>query len=243
MSDSLPRDPANRRSNLAKFVYSARYYGLLNSLFRIPLVSGLAANAFHRAYYHGGVWTQTYWRGIPILKCPLDLWVYQEILYETKPDLIIETGTNNGGSAHFLGSLFDLSGNGRIITIDLQEYPKKRSHPRAQYLLGSSVSEEILQQVRAAAAHAGRVMVILDSDHSAKHVLAELEAYHSLVTPGCYLVVEDSNVNAHPVHPKHGAGPMEAMRRFLKEHPEFQVDMAREKFGVTFNPRGYLRRI
>jgi cephalosporin hydroxylase len=229
---------------LSKFVASTRNSGFLNSLFRIPLMAGVAANAFHRAYYHGGVWwDKTCWRGIPILKCPLDLWVYQEILYETRPDLIIETGTNNGGSAHFLGSLFDLAGHGRIITIDLMEYPRKVCHPRVQYRLGSSVSCEILEQVRAAARDAQRVMVILDSDHSAGHVSAELEAYHALVTPGCYLVVEDTNVNAHPVHPRHGAGPMEAVREFLKGHPEFQVDMTRQKFGLTFNPNGYLRRI
>jgi cephalosporin hydroxylase len=228
---------------LTKFVDSTKQSGLLNSLFRIPSVARVATDAFHRVYYHGGVWGRTYWRGIPILKCPLDLWIYQEILHETRPDLIIETGTNNGGSAHFMGSLFDLAGNGRIITIDLQEYPKKVSHPRVQYLLGSSVSDEILAEVRAAARHAERVMVILDSDHSEHHVSAELAAYHALVTPGCYLVVEDSNVNGHPVHPKHGAGPMEAVRQFLKGHPEFQVDRGRQKFGLTFNPNGYLRRL
>ena len=86
-------------------------------------------------------------------------------------------------------------------------------------------------------------MVILDSDHSEDHVTKELEKYHSLVTKGNYLVVEDSNVNGHPVWPQHGPGPMEAILKFIKNNPQFQVDKARERHLVTFNPMGYLKRI
>jgi len=86
-------------------------------------------------------------------------------------------------------------------------------------------------------------MVILDSDHSAAHVGAELDAYRGLVSPGCYLIVEDTNVNGHPVVPDHGPGPMEAADAFLAGAPEFVADRERERFMLTLNPRGYLRRV
>jgi cephalosporin hydroxylase len=85
-------------------------------------------------------------------------------------------------------------------------------------------------------------MVILDSDHARDHVLEELRIYSSLVSPGSYLVVEDTNVNGHPVFREHGPGPMEAVELFLAETGEFEVDAAREKFFLTFNPRGFLRK-
>lgn len=87
-----------------------------------------------------------------------------------------------------------------------------------------------------------RVMVVLDSDHRASHVLQELDSYSRLVTPGCYLVVEDSNINGHPVLAGWGAGPMEAVHSWAPRHPEFRVDRSREKFLLTMNPEGFLKR-
>jgi cephalosporin hydroxylase len=100
----------------------------------------------------------------------------------------------------------------------------------------------MLQRVAEAASRARSVMVILDSDHSAEHVYGELESYSPFVTPGCYLVCEDTNVNGHPVHRKHGPGPTEALRRFLPDHPEFTIDGSRELAGMTAHPGGFLRR-
>ena len=85
-------------------------------------------------------------------------------------------------------------------------------------------------------------MVVLDSNHKAFHVLDELRAYHPLVTPGGYLVVEDTNINGHPVEPEFGPGPMEALAEFLQENDDFEVDAAREKFMLTYNPGGWLRK-
>ena len=85
-------------------------------------------------------------------------------------------------------------------------------------------------------------MVILDSDHSCEHVLSELRLYAPLVSPGSSLVVEDTNINGHPVDPRFGAGPHEALELFLPEHPEFSRDAGCEKFYLTFNPGGFLRR-
>ena len=201
-------------------------------------------DAFHRLYYdaHETTWTQTRWLGTSALKCPFDLWAYQEILFETRPDLVVETGTHAGGSAFYLASILDLLRHGHVVTIDVEAQEGRPSHPRITYLQGSSTSDAVLDEVTAMARGAGRVMVLLDSDHARDHVLRELELYGPLVTPGCYLVVEDTNVNGHPVVPGFGPGPMEALTVFLATTDEFEVDRSREKLLLTFNPSGYLRR-
>ena len=202
-------------------------------------------DAFHRLYYdrHETTWTSTSWLGTTVLKCPLDLWNYQEILAETRPDLIIETGTHVGGSALYMAGICDLIGNGRIVTVDIEDRPARPVHGRITYVEGSSTSAEVLDQVTAFVQDAERVMVILDSDHSREHVLRELELYAPLVSKGCYLVVEDTNVNGHPVVPGFGPGPMEALNEFLSGSNDFEVDRSREKLMLTFNPSGYLLRV
>jgi cephalosporin hydroxylase len=198
--------------------------------------------AFHRLYYDTAVWKDTYWLGVRTQKCPLDLWVYQEILHETRPDLILETGTAHGGSALYLASVCDLLGRGEVVTVDISPVEGRPQHDRITYLTGSSTADEVVGEVERLATDHERVLVILDSDHSRDHVLDELRIYSRLVSPGSYLVVEDSNVNGHPVLAEHGPGPMEALEEFLAESDEFEVDAAREKFFLTFNPRGYLRK-
>jgi cephalosporin hydroxylase len=202
---------------------------------------------FHRLYFESGrygrSWGRTHWRGVRALKCPFDLWVYQEILADVRPELIVETGTRYGGSALFLADCCELLGRGRVLTIDIEHQPDLPEHPRIEYLLGSSVDPAIVERARAAAAGAAPVLVILDSDHRRDHVLAELRAYAPLVTRGSYLIVEDSNLNGHPVFEEHGPGPYEAIEAFLAESDELVPDREREeKFFLTFNPMGYLRK-
>jgi cephalosporin hydroxylase len=203
---------------------------------------------FHALYYRlwgfgrGSGTLDLHWMGFHTLKCPLDLWIYQEILVETEPDVIIETGTHFGGSAAYLAGICDLIGRGRIVTVDIKQMSGLPRHPRIDYVLGLSASAAVLDQVRRRIEPGERVMVILDSDHRRDHVLDELQAYHSLVSPGCYLIVEDSNVNGHPVWPEHGPGPTEAVEAFLPDHPEFRIDDSRERFLMTINPRGFLLR-
>ena len=201
---------------------------------------------FHKLYYEGyaagKTWADTYWLGVRTLKCPLDLWIYQEIIFDVKPDVIIESGTAYGGSALFLASICDLVNNGEVITIDIAKNLRP-SHPRIKQLLGSSTSEETVRTVGSLINGKGAVLVILDSDHHKEHVLDELRTYSTLVTKGSYLIVEDTNINGHPVVPEFGPGPMEAVEEFLKENDDFVVDNTREKLLLTMNPRGYLRKI
>jgi cephalosporin hydroxylase len=198
---------------------------------------------FHRMYYDSNVYRRTYWRGVETQKCPLDLWIYQEILHELRPDLIVETGTFSGGSAFYLATLFDVLGGGRVITVDLEPQPNLPVHPRITYISGlSSAAPEAVSRVRALLKPGESVMVILDSDHSRNHVLDELRLYARMVTPGQYLIVEDTNINGHPALPVFGPGPMEALDDYLKEDDAFEIDPNREKFYMTFNPRGYLKR-
>jgi cephalosporin hydroxylase len=195
-----------------------------------------------RHFYESGVGGKTRWLGQAAVKNPLDLWVFQEILFETQPDVIVETGTYRGGSALYLASICDLLGVGEVISIDVEpirdDYPH---HPRITYLGGrSSTDPDVVDEVRGRVS-GRRAMVLLDSDHSQAHVEAELRAYAPLVGPGCYLVVEDTNVGR--VRKELLPGPMEAIDGFLAGTTEFEVDAEREKFLITFNPRGYLRRV
>lgn len=202
---------------------------------------------FHLLYFSlaaaGKTWNNTKWQGVSVLKLPFDLWVYQEIVFEQKPDLIVETGTAAGGSVLFLAQLLDLNNNGEIITIDIEHRDGRPKHPRFQYLTGSSVALDIFTIVLNKAKAARSVLVILDSDHTKNHVLKELELYSPIVTSGSYLIVEDTNVNGHPVFPEHGEGPMEAVQEFLKTDNQFIRDPEREKFLISFNPSGYLKKV
>src|SRR5262249_4097887 len=151
---------------------------------------------YYDAHREGGTWCATSWLGVTVWKCPLDLWVYQEIIHEVRPDLIVETGTAFGGSALYLASVCDLVGHGEVVTIDIREDPSRPRHERITYLLGSSTAQAIVERVSLLAA-GKRVLAILDSDHRREHVLEELRAYSPLVGAGSYVVVEDTNVNGH----------------------------------------------
>lgn len=216
---------------------------------RRPLTADEQAtvDAFHRLYFETWDGAQrtlnVNWLGYRATKCPFDMWTYQEIVVETRPELIVEAGTRLGGTSVFLATIFDLLGGpGRVLTIDVTQDPRRPKHPRIEYLEGSSLDDDIVAAVRSAAA-GRRTMLILDSLHTADHVGAELERYADIVSPGCYLIVEDANVNGHPVLPDYGPGPTEAVERFLATTDAFKADRDRERFMVSLNPGGYLRRV
>ena len=207
-----------------------------------------AIEAFHRLYFdgpagEGRVHHRTRWLGVETLKCPLDLWAYQEILFELRPDLVIETGTHKGGSALFLAGMLDLLGKGEVATIDVRPDPARPAHPRIRYVTGSSADPQIVASIVSGRRPGETCLVILDSDHSKEHVSRELALFGPRVSAGSYLIVEDTNVNGHPVLPDFGPGPYEAVDEFLASHPEFEADASREKFLMTFNPRGFLKRV
>jgi cephalosporin hydroxylase len=231
--------------------YGFRNWRLARELVRLkaagPSAPPGAVESFHKLFYETSYarregWSNPRWLGVEALKCPFDLWIYQEILQELKPDWILETGTANGGSALFLASVLDLIGKGQVVSVDIVRKTDWPVHPRLTYLTGSSTSSEVLDDLRRRVSGAGRVLVILDSDHKKDHVLEELHLYSPLVTPGSYLIVEDTNVNGRPVFAGFGPGPGEAVDEFLPSHPEFERDPSRERFLLTFNPGGYLRR-
>jgi cephalosporin hydroxylase len=205
-----------------------------------------AVDRFHHLYYQRWVeqadTLNLSWFGYRLLECPMDLWIYQELLVRTRPDFVVEAGTLSGGSALYLATILDQMGHGQVITIDTLAQPDRPVHPRIEYVLGSSVDPSLAGRVQETVA-GRRTMVILDSDHTEAHVHAEMTAYSPLVHLGDYMIVEDTNVNGHPAWPGFGPGPMEAVNRFLSERQDFAVDARCERFLMTLNPRGYLRRV
>jgi len=195
---------------------------------------------FYDAYLFESGWQNVKWMGETIMKCPFDLIVYQEIIFEKQPNIIIETGTQYGGSALFMANICDLIGRGEVITVDKKVWGNPKKHDRITHLNGSSTDPDIFKTISSKIKPGDSVMVVLDSDHTEKHVLKELELYAPLVTRNQYCIVEDTNINGHPVEPDFGAGPHEAVTKFLKTTNEFHIDKEREKFFVTFNPDGYL---
>lgn len=199
---------------------------------------------FHKIFYEDpNTWRTTYWLGQLLYKYPLDLWIYQQIIYEQKPDIIIETGTFHGGSALFLANICDLINRGKVITIDIESLEDIPNHKRIIYLKGSSTSKEIEEQLKQLIDKNDNVMVILDSDHSKGHVLNELRVYHKFVSLGYYLIVEDSNLNGHPIRKEFGPGPMEAIKEFIRENESFKIDKSKEKYFMTQNPNGFLKKV
>ena len=209
-----------------------------------PAVRNAVVDQFHRLYYHSGgrTWKNTTFFGVAVRKTPLDLWLYQELLHEVRPDVLIEAGTKFGGSAYYFARLFDLLDHGRVITIDVEPQPDRPEHPRLTYLTGSSADPAVADQVRELTG-GGRAVVVLDSKHRRKHVLAELRLWSPFVPVGSYSVVEDSHADGHPVTTNIGAGPWDAITDFLAETDDFVIDESMHKFFMTFNPRGYLKRV
>jgi cephalosporin hydroxylase len=202
-------------------------------------------DAFHIWYqdHNESTYNNTRWLGVETQQCPLDMFIYQELFYEVKPDVLVEAGTYLGGSSYYFASIFDLLGKGRVLTIDIEDHPGKPKHSRVEFFLGSSTAEPTVARIKEAIRPDEKVMVILDSAHHMPHVLNELRLYSPIVSPGSYLIVQDTHFNGHPILPKFGPGPMEAVEEFLRTNRDFEVDRSREKFGMTFNPGGYLKRV
>jgi cephalosporin hydroxylase len=204
---------------------------------------------YHRWYYEDLVWTRTSFLGVPCFKSVLDLWNYQEILCELQPGLVLELGTYKGGSALFFAHLLDaLAPDGRVLTVDHKPRrldPRVSGHPRIELLVSKTTDPAVAARVaELRAARPGPLFAILDSNHTCANVLAEMLLLRPLLRGGDYLVVEDGNINGHPVLAGFGDGPAEAIARYEELHPgDYLHDREREgKFGFTFAPNGYLIR-
>lgn len=203
------------------------------------------------------------WLGRPIIQYPQDILAMQEIIWQVKPDLIIETGIAHGGSLIFSSSMLELNAmcggpkDAEVVGIDIEIRPHNRKaiedHPmyhRIKMIEGDSISSEVISQVYHYAKNRNRILVCLDSNHTYKHVLKELEAYAQLTSLGSYCVVfdtiiEDMPENSFPDRPwGKGNNPKTAVWEFLKKHPEFEIDSnIQNKLLVTVAPDGYLMRV
>lgn len=181
---------------------------------------------------------QSRFLGVSTLQNPTDAWIIQELISEVEPDFVVETGTYHGGSAVYWAMLLEhINPEARVITIDIADQREQRaidlpiSRRKVDFLLGSSTDPALVADVTRRVA-GKRVLVILDSAHTAEHVLAELEAYSPLVGVGSYIVVQDTPV-----------GPIRAIREFLSRDDRFEIDRSRERFLISNTVQGYLRRV
>lgn len=208
----------------------------------------LVARRFQEVYYDSQVWVTTKWLGVPSEQAPTDNWNMQQLIVELQPDYIIETGTWYGGTTLFYAEVLSfVNPEGKVITIDIEPRVEQASKlpiwkQRVEMIVGSSIDPRVTDHV-AKEVQGKKVLITLDSLHTREHVLKEMEIYSKLVTPGSYLVVQDTNINGNPVNPGFGPGPHEAVQEFLQTHDSYVADRSREKFLLTFYPGGWLKRV
>ena len=181
--------------------------------------------------------------GIQTIKSPVDFWIYQEIIFETKPDVIIEVGNYCGGSTLALAHICVLLDKGRVIGLDIshEKVPDNvRKHPRINLIEGDACQS--FNTVREMISEEDTVLVIEDSAHTYENTLRVLETYSVLIKPGSYFIVEDS-ICHHGLDVGPKPGPYEAIETFVKLNSNFVIDRSRESFLITWNPKGYLKRI
>lgn len=215
---------------------------------RLSLEATTVSDRHHYSY----VWR---WLGLPIIQMPTDVVATQEVIWETRPQVIVETGIARGGSVLLSASILQLLGEGQVVAVDIDIRAHNRaaieSHPlahRVQLVEGSSLDPAVVADVRARIGDADRVMVVLDSNHTHEHVLEELRLYGEMVTPGQFLVVADTIIEDLPLQEHRprpwgpGDNPKTALDAFLAETDRFEVDPAMNgKLLMTSSPGGYLR--
>ena len=181
--------------------------------------------------------------GVRAVKSPVDFWIYQEIIFEMKPDFIVEIGNASGGGALAMAHMCDALGKGRIIGLDIthEMVPEiVRNHPRISLMTGDACA--LFGEVDKLIGADDNVLVIEDSEHTFDNTLNVLRTYWPLVKPGGYFIVEDG-ICHHGLEVGPNPGPFEAIEAFLKENERFAVVRSREAFFITWNPKGYLKRI
>ena len=180
--------------------------------------------------------------GVKTLKNPLDFWVYQELIYQQKPDVVIEFGNNWGGSTLALAHLLDQLQNGRIVGVDIDQSKISslvREHPRISLI--ESRATDCYDEISKRIGENERTLIIEDSSHTYENTLAVLRMYSPLVKPGGYFIVEDS-ICHHGLEVGPKPGPFEAIETFTSTNLEFEIDREKESFLITWNPKGFLKR-
>lgn len=212
------------------------------------IINKEAVRRFNIVFYDSSVWEDSTWLGVQCAQNPCDSWVMQEMISEIKPDFIVETGTFKGGSTLFYATVLEkVNKNGKVITVDIEPDIEKAEKfnsfkERVEVIIGDSVSPEVTGLIGEKVK--GRTtLVTLDSLHTKEHVLKELQRYAPFVSIGSYIVVQDTNINGHPVRNVHDAGPWEAVEEFLKTNKNFEIDHSKEKFLTTHYPSGFLKRV
>ena len=213
------------------------------------LISPLAIKYFHYLWWQSiDTWPKNTYLGYEILQCPLDLQLYQEIIFNEKPEFIIQTGVCAGGSIVYFSSILDMMNApdaNKVIGIDvhLSDQSKTIKNDRVILVEGSSTDPNVFKDVRELV-QGKKGMIILDSDHSKEHVTKELLLYNKLVNVGCRLVVEDTNLNGNPVCRNFGPGPYEAVIEFLDSNDKFIADnQIWQRNLFSFHQHGWLKRI
>ncbi len=208
-----------------------------------------AVDEYHKWYYDSIVWQSVEFLGVPTYKSVSDMWNYQEILVELRPTVIVEFGTRFGGSALYFSVIGRaINQDIRVLSVDVDHqdvYGQVGLDSNVELMTASSVSKAVLSRIKQLRIEApGPMFAILDSDHTCRHVLEEMEMLREVTLPGDYLVVEDGNINGHPVLPGWGPGPFEAIVEYQSKYPaDYLADTKREKkFGFTFAPNGFLIR-
>lgn len=231
------------------FLLMAALLALTNCSKSEPVLDNEAViKRFNELHYYSWVWKGTSWLGVQTWQNPCDLWVMQEIISKLKPDFIVETGTYKGGSSLYFAMILEqLGNNGKVITVDIDPRIEAASKfpifkERVEVIKGDSVSPEVIDRI-AKQVKGHTVLVTLDSLHTRDHVFKELQLYAKFVSLNSYLIVQDTNINGHPVLTKFGPGPWEAVEDFLRENQDFQIDRSMEKHMLTYHPSGYLKRV
>jgi cephalosporin hydroxylase len=192
-----------------------------------------------------GNFERVMWLGKPIWQNVTDAWLLQESIIQDDVDFIVECGTNRGGSAYYMASIFDLIGRGKVLTIDVERLTSIE-HPRVEFLIGSSIDPSVVQSVRERieAVKPNHVLVILDSDHSRAHVEREMQLYAEFVNVGDYMHVQDGCIDQLWLFRRARPGPLRAIESFLSKDTRFVVDGERSKrYLVGHSPKGWLRRV
>jgi cephalosporin hydroxylase len=207
-----------------------------------------AGYLYHKWYYERDkVWINTSFLGITTMKSVSDMWNYQEIISEMRPSLIVEFGSFAGGSAIY----FNVIGRAvnselKVLSVDIDHSlldPRIKDYPEIEFLESSSTDASVTQRIaELRTQNPGPAFFILDSNHTKEHVLSEMISLRDVLQPDDYVIVEDSNINGHPVARNWGEGPFEAMEEYFRRYPhDYHRDKQREhRFAFTFATNGFL---